>query len=100
MSLSSIEFHLLDAFFSSNPEKFIDESLRLSHVEFNLLDKIFDRAATLARKRFYGIQITNSQIEYLAACVDVFHNRGLHEMAHCIDEIMCEWCELLIDAHA
>ena len=64
----------------------------------DLAAKIFERVSLLAVRRHHGIKPTAKQIEFLCTCVDVFHNRGNHHYANYIDDVMCEWCELLIDA--
>lgn len=40
----------------------------------------------------------SEDLELIGDCVDALHECGLHEQAHKMDEAMCRWCELLLDA--
>ncbi|MFK3865160.1 hypothetical protein [Pseudoalteromonas rhizosphaerae] len=66
--------------------------------ELELEAKIYSRACDRALKRFKLIPPTAQDIEFLSACVDVFHNRGAHQYAHHLDSEMCAWAGLLLDA--
>tara|TARA_B100000700_G_scaffold23245_1_gene22497 strand:+ start:5468 stop:5674 length:207 start_codon:yes stop_codon:yes gene_type:complete len=68
-------------------------------MEFELVCKIFSRLFTKAANGvFKGLPPKPLQVELMANAIDVFHERGYHAAAHRLDEKMCEWCELLIDA--
>ncbi|MCG7544079.1 hypothetical protein MHM93_07780 [Pseudoalteromonas sp. MM17-2] len=68
-------------------------------MELELILKIFERLYRKAATGiFKGLPPKHSQVELMANAIDVFHERGYHAAAHRLDEKMCEWCELLIDA--
>ncbi|AVJ51868.1 hypothetical protein [Pseudoalteromonas phage Cr39582] len=38
------------------------------------------------------------QIELISDLIDVLHDSGSSVVAHKLDDAMCKWCELLLDA--
>ena len=68
-------------------------------MELELILKIYGRLYRKAATGiFKGLPPKPSQVELMANAIDVFHERGYHAPARSLDNTMCEWCELLIDA--
>ena len=49
-----------------------------------------------ANKLKSGEKPTSKNIEVMSDCVDDLHDLGLHELAHQVDDAMCNWAGLLL----
>ena len=62
-------------------------------------DMAIERAETFTAQILAQTKIPESEdIELIGDCVDALHECGLHEQAHKMDDAMCKWCELLLNA--